>query len=457
MVPADAFGSLVAALGDIVGSANVITDAEARRGYEIDWTSRFHGSTPAVVRPSNVNEVAAIVVLCRRERVSIVPQGGNTGLVGGGVPLAGEVVVSLQRMSAIDPVDVAARQVTAQAGATLAAVRAAANAAGLTYPVDLGARDTATIGGNIATNAGGINLIRYGGTREQLVGIEAVLGNGEIVRRMSGLVKDNTGYHLPSLLCGSEGTLGIVTAARLRLTTRYDHRVTALLAFASVEAAVAGVAVLRTAIDTLEAAEIVLDAGVRLVCACFDLRPPFARPHPVYVLVEAADATDPTAEMSAAVASLEGLEDVAVADDDGRRAQLWRYREEHTLAIGTLGQPHKLDVTIPQHELATFMGEIPTRVSRYAPTASTWLFGHVGDGNIHVNVTGVEPDDDGIDEVVLGHVAEVGGSISAEHGIGTAKKRWLHLNRSRAEIDAMRAIKRALDPDGILNPNVLLP
>ncbi|MCU1387337.1 MAG: FAD-binding oxidoreductase [Ilumatobacteraceae bacterium] len=456
-MPADSHSSVLAGLERIVGSGHVITDADTRRGYEIDWTARFQGSTPAVVRPATVAEVAAIVELCRLERVAIVPQGGNTGLVGGGVPLAGEIVVSLGRMTAIDDVDVAARQLTVQAGATLAAVRAAATAAGLTYPVDLGARDTATIGGNIATNAGGINLIRHGGTREQVVGIEAVLGNGQIVRRMSGLVKDNTGYHLPSLLCGSEGTLAIVTAARLRLTTRYDHRVTALLAFATVEAAVAAVARLRTAIDTLEAAELVLDAGVRLVCAAFDRRPPFARPHPVYVLVEAADVTDPTAALSGAVAALDGVEDAAVADDESRRTQLWRYREEHTLAIGTLGQPHKLDVTIPQHQLAAFMRDIPTRVSRYAPDASTWLFGHVGDGNIHVNVTGVEPDDDGIDEVVLGHVAEIGGSISAEHGIGTAKKRWLHLNRSHAEIEAMRAIKRALDPDGILNPNVLLP
>jgi FAD/FMN-containing dehydrogenase len=448
---------LIAALGEIVGAANVVTDADARATYEIDWTGRFRGATRAIARPSSTAEVAAIIELCRREHVAIVPQGGNTGLVGGGIPLQGELVVSLRRMDAIGPVDAAARQITVQAGATLADVRAAAAAAGLAYPIDLGARDTATIGGTIATNAGGLNLLRYGGTREQVVGVEAVLGTGQTISRLSGLIKDNTGYHLPSLLCGSEGTLGIVTVARLALAPTYDHRVTALLAFDDIDAAVDAVASLRRTIDSLEAAELFLEAGLRLVCEAFDLRPPFAEGHAFYVLVEAADRVDPTARLADAVADLQGVEDVAVAGDEARRTALWRYREEHTLAINTLGAPHKLDVTVPLDRLAGFVRDIPGIVAAQSPGAATWLFGHAGDGNLHVNITGLPIDDESADDAVLAHVSTLGGSISAEHGIGTAKKQWLHLNRSAAEIEAMRSIKRALDPDGILNPNALLP
>jgi len=449
--------TFVAALIDIVGASDVVTAADQRASYEVDWTGRFRGVTPAVVRPADTAEVAAIVALCRREGVAIVAQGGNTGLVAGGVPMAGELIVSLRRIDAVGDVDLSARQITVGAGATLAAVRTAAAAAGLAYAVDLGARDSATIGGTIATNAGGLNLIRYGGTREQLVGIEAVLGTGETISHLGGLIKDNTGYHLPSLLCGSEGTLGIVTAARLRLVTRHHHRVTALLAFADAHAAVEAVSDLRSRLDSLESAELVLDAGVRLVCEAFDLRSPFADPHPVYVLIEVADSHDPTDDVASAVGALTTMRDAAVATDDAQRALLWRYREDHTLALNTLGKPHKLDVTLPLHRLAEFIDTVPTVVRGVAPHGQTWLFGHVGDGNIHVNISGVDPDDEAGDDAVLGYVASLGGSISAEHGIGTAKKRWLHLSRSTEEVDAMRAIKRALDPDDILNPNVLLP
>jgi FAD/FMN-containing dehydrogenase len=446
---------VISALIDIVGQRDVLVDEDQRASYETDWTGRFRGTTPAVVRPADATQVAEIVALCRREGVAIVAQGGNTGLVGGGVPLAGEILVSLRRLTAIDSVDTTARQITVGAGATLADVRAAAAGAGLAYAIDLGARDSATIGGTIATNAGGLNLIRYGGTREQVVGVEAVLGNGDTISHLAGLIKDNTGYHLPSLLCGSEGTLGIVTAARLRLVPRHDHRVTALLAFDDVAAAVAAVGHLRVGLDALEAAEIFLDAGVRLVCDAFDLRPPFATAHPVYILIEVADTTDPTDAFAAAVGRVSAARDVAVAADENQRVALWRYREDHTLALNTLGKPHKLDVTLPLAHLADFMASVPMVVAEIAPDARTWQFGHVGDGNIHVNLTGLDADDESADDAVLELVASFGGSISAEHGIGTAKKRWLHLSRSQSEIEAMRAIKRALDPDNILNPNAI--
>ena len=442
---------------EVVGPAHVLVDADTRAGYEVDWTGRFRGSTPAVVRPADAAEVAAVLALCREHGVAIVAQGGNTGMVGGSVPLHGEIVMSLRRLQRIDPVDVAARQVSVGAGVTVADVQAAASAAGLRYAVDFGARATATIGGSIATNAGGINVLRYGGTREQLVGIEAVLGTGDRIERMGGLVKDNTGYHFPSLLCGSEGTLGIVTAGRLRLVNRYELAATALVAFDSIADAVDAVGMWSCTLDSLEAAEIVLDAGVRLVCGVLGLAAPFDRPWPAYVLVEAAGHDDPMDDLADAVAGVASVRDVAVATDGLRRQALWRLREEHTASIATVGVPHKFDVTLPMHALAEFLDGVPARVTASAAGARTWLFGHVGDGNIHVNVTGLAPDDERIDDVVLTYVAELHGSISAEHGIGTAKAQWLHLSRSSAEISAMRAIKRALDPDGLLNPAVLLP
>ncbi|MEO6125926.1 MAG: FAD-binding oxidoreductase [Ilumatobacteraceae bacterium] len=453
--------SLLAGLQDIVGADQVLTDADDRASFETDWTGRFVGSTPAVVRPGSTAEVAAIIDLCRNTGVAIVPQGGNTGLVGGGVPLHGEIVLSLSRLNGIGPVDIEARQVTVGAGAILADVRDAAARAGLAYAVDLGARGSATIGGTIATNAGGINLIRYGGTREQIIGVEAVLGTGETISHLGGLHKDNTGYHLAGLLCGSEGTLGIVTAARLRLVAQHQHRVAALIGFATVEAAIAAVASVRAELDSLEAAEIMLAPGVQLVAETFGLVAPLAGSPAVLLLLEVADHDDPTDAFAAVISAIDDVVDAAVATDATRRTALWRFREEHTLAISTLGTPHKLDVTLPISRLAEFMATVPLvvadDVADVAPDARTWLFGHVGDGNIHVNITGLDRDDERCDDAVLRYVASLGGSISAEHGIGTAKVAWLHLNRSPAEIGAMRAIKSALDPAGILNPHVLLP
>lgn len=444
-------------LVEIVGPRHLLTDDDERAPFEVDWTGRFRGRSPAVVRPADTAQVAAVLAACRRFGIAIVPQGGNTGLVGGSVPLSGEVVLSLRRLDRVEPVDTVAHQLTAGAGATLATVQQAASAAGLRYAVDLGARDSATIGGTVATNAGGLHVLRFGATREQVAGIEAVLGTGGHVRHLQGLVKDNTGYALPALLCGSEGTLGIVTAARLRLVPDHQQHVVALAGFERVEQAVVSVAAWRSALDSLEAAELFLDAGLQLVCDQFGLAPPLERSWPAYVLVEAADHEDPTARLGAVIDATPGVGEVAVASDQTRRQALWRYREDHTLAINAIGTPHKFDVTLPAGALASFIEEVPARIAAVLPAAATWIFGHVGDGNVHVNVTGLEPDDERVDQLVFTHVAELGGSISAEHGIGTAKRRWLHLSRTAAEIAAMRAIKRALDPDDVLNPHVLFP
>jgi FAD/FMN-containing dehydrogenase len=448
-------GPILAQLEDVVGP-HVVVDPEVIAASTTDWTGRFVGHSPAVVRPGSTEEVAGVVAVCRHRGLALVPQGGNTGLVGGSVPLHGEVVLSLGRLATLDPVDQQAGQITVGAGVTLADLHRTARSAGWSYGVDIASRDSATVGGTVATNAGGLHVIRYGATRAQVMGLEAVLGTGAVVSHLGGLVKDNTGYDWPGLVCGSEGTLAVVTRARLRLVPPSAYRTAALLAFPSVPDAVEAGGLLHRSLPSLDACELLLASGVELVSAVTGVSPPFAERHPVYLLVEVADRTDPTDSLAEAAASIEHVSDVAVATEPGRRAELWHYRESHTVAINTLGPPHKLDVTLPHGSLVEFVDRVPGVVAEVDSDARTWLFGHVGDGNIHVNVTGLPPDDDRVDDAVFHLVAELGGSISAEHGIGTAKKRWLHLSRSAAERTAFRSIKSALDPDGILNPHVLL-
>jgi FAD/FMN-containing dehydrogenase len=449
--------SLLQQLGETVGPEHVVVEPEVMASYAIDWTGRFRGHPRAVIRPGDGREVAAVVSLCKEAGVALVPQGGNTGLVGGGVPLAGEIVLSLRRLAGVTDVDTLGGQLSVGAGTTLADVQVAAAAAGWAYGVDLGSRDSATIGGTIATNAGGLQVLRHGPTRAQLVGFEAVLGTSDTVSHMGGLMKDNTGYDLGGLLCGSEGTLGVVTAARVRLVPPSPERVTSILAFSSTAAAVDAASLLRRSLPELQSLELFLHPGLVLVRRVTGAAGPFRGEHWAYLLVEAAAQHDPMPTMSAVFDSIGAIEDVAVATDTARRAQLWRYREGHTEAINTLGPPHKLDVTLPALVLAAFIDDVPDIVKAADPEATTWLFGHAGDGNVHVNVTGVDPDDLTVDDRVMHYVAELGGSISSEHGIGTAKRPWLHLNRSEAELTAFRRLKRAFDPAGILNPNVLLP
>ena len=447
----------LADLESAVGPAHVVVDPEVMASYGIDWTGRFRGHPRAVVRPADTSEVAAVVAVCKEAGAALVPQGGNTGLVGGGVPLAGEVVLSLRRLAGVTDVDPLGGQLSVGAGTAVADLQAAAASAGWAYGVDLASRHSATIGGTIATNAGGLQVLRHGSTRAQLVGFEAVLGTGDTVSHMGGLIKDNTGYDLGGLLCGSEGTLGVVTAARVRLVPQSPERVTTIVAFSSIGAAVDAASLLRRSLPELQSLEFFLQPGLDLVCRASGIAAPFTGEHRAYLLAEAASQHDPMAAMAAVLDSLAAVEDVAVATEPTRRAQLWRYREGHTEAINTLGAPHKLDVTLPAPVLASFIDQVPDVVRTADPVATTWLFGHVGDGNVHVNVTGLEPDDLTVDDCVMLQVAELGGSISSEHGIGTAKRPWLHLNRSEAELSAFRRLKTALDPAGILNPNVLLP
>lgn len=443
-----------------VGQAHVLTDPSVTESYRVDWTRRWRGHTDAVLRPAEAGEVAALVALAREHGIALVPQGGNTGLVGGGVPLQGEVIVSLRRLTDLGPVDPLAGQMTVGAGVPLAAAQAHAAAEGLAVAVDLGARDSATIGGMVATNAGGVHVVRHGPMRAQVVGVEAVLGTGALVRRLAGLVKDNTGYDLAQLLCGSEGTLGIVTTARLRLVPVPEHVTTAVIGLASTGGAVALAADLRTRVPDVAALEVMVGESLRTVARHLGVPPPVAPDAGAFLLVEVAGPADSTEALARTLAGRSGdagVLETAVATNSRDRSRLWRFREGHPEAAAAGGVVHKLDVSLPPGEIAGFCDQVTDRIVTLFPGAMTLLYGHVGDGNIHVNVVGPAADDATVDDAVLDLVLGRGGSISAEHGIGVAKKAWLARDRSAAEIEAMRAIKRALDPDTILNPNVLLP
>lgn len=448
---------LAQAVAAVVGAPHVLTDPEVKAGYEVDWTGRHRGVACMVVRPRDAAEVAAVVRLCGEAGVPIVPQGGRTSFVGGGVPRGGEVLLSLQRLSEVEPVDEAAAQVTAGAGATLAAVQDAARRAGLFLGLDLGARDAATVGGVIATNAGGNRAFRHGMARALVTGVEAVLADGSVVSRLAGLPKDNGGYDLAQLLAGSEGTLGILTRARLRLTTRGASVATALAGVGSTAEAVTLFGELRRRLPGLDAAELMYASGVALVCAHAGLRAPLDGDHPVYLLAECAAPAGAGEALAQALADLVGPDDAVLADDSSTRERLWRYREGHTEAVSALGTPLKLDVALPLAGLAAYVDALGDVLAGW-PAARTFLYGHAGDGNLHVNVVELDPaEEERVTRTVLELVAAHGGSVGAEHGIGVAKRDWLHLTRGPADLAAMRAVKAALDPHGLLNPGVLLP
>jgi len=435
------------ALADAVGPQHVLS-GDAAAGYTVDWTGKFRGSTPAVVRPGSTGEVQRVLALCNDAAVAVVPQGGNTGLVGGGVPLHGEVVLSLARLTRLEPVDLEASQVTAGAGVPIQAVRDAHP--DLDFGVSIASRDTATVGGAVATNAGGLRVLRYGPMRSQLRGIEAVLADGTVVSHLSGLVKDNTGYDYGSLLAGSEGTLAVVTRARLQLVPRLHDLVTALVGLDSL-ADLHGLARRAVAqVRGLVSAEFLTGAGLAILTRNIGLPPPLPAAAPCYLLLEAAGpgALDE-------LAGLIGDLPAAVADTAPERARLWAYRERHPEAAGFLGVPIKLDVSAPAATWVQLAGSARGAVQAVDPAAVVITYGHVADGNVHVNIVPAAEPDGRHEDAVFSLVASLGGSISAEHGIGTLKARWLPLARSAAELDLFARIRRALDPAGILNPHVL--
>lgn len=465
----------LADMGGILGAAHCISDPDLKASYELDWTRRFGGKSLLVLRPADTAQVAAVLAACNRCKVGVVPQGGNTGLVGGSVPRSGEAVLSLGRLNKVLSCDADLGLLVAEAGTTLAVAQKAAAGVGAELGIDIAARDSATLGGMVATNAGGIHVIRHGPMRARLAGLEVVLADGTIATRLSGLIKDNVGYDLAQIMAGSEGTLGVVTKVAIHLVPLPRFRVTALVALrgpsqsgepaeavrAVSELAVALALRVRRRVDGVDAIELVFADGMELVREVAGLPAPPDPGAGAWLLVEASGATDPTEMLAEAVDGAEGVSEVAVADEAAGRSRLWAYRERHTEAIATLGVPHKLDVTLPLDELAGFTGAVREVVSAAlgpeAEGSRVVLFGHLGDGNVHVNVIGPEPEDHRADDAVFNMVVARRGSISAEHGVGIAKLAFVGAARSPGDLAVMRRIKDALDPSGVLNPGVLFP
>ena len=445
---------VIEALGDVVGAGHVLTDPDVVAPYGVDWSRRFSGPVLAVVRPADTDEVAAVVRACGAAGVPVLPQGGNTGLVGGSVPAADGrpvVVLSTRRLTRLDPVDELAGQVTAGAGVVLADLHRHARAAGWEYGVDLAARDSATVGGTVGTNAGGIRVCCHGMTRAQVVGVEAVLPDGSVISHLGGLPKDNTGYDLTGLLVGSEGTLGVVTAARLRLVRPATASAVALV---GVRDAADGLALVRSAVPRgvrLLAAEILDAAMLRHVCDVASLPWPLEGPADHVLLLE----TESPREGEVAM-ELPDDRDAVVALDAADRARFWSYRERAAEATAALGVPHRFDVSVPMGGWDAYVADMRARIADLPDVEEVLVFGHLADGNLHIEVLGPQPGDERVDAVVLGTVADHGGSISAEHGVGRAKAAYLGLTRSPAEIAAMRAVKAAFDPHGLFNPGTLL-
>ncbi|HTU74035.1 MAG TPA: FAD-binding oxidoreductase [Trebonia sp.] len=440
-------GTLLSSLAAIVGDQHVLT-GDATAGFSVDWTGRFRGHAAAVVRPRDTAQVAAVLALCTDAGVPVVPQGGNTGLVGGGVPLHGEVVLSAARLTKLGPVDQEASQVTAGAGATLQQVGDAD--AHLDLGIQIASRASATVGGAVATNAGGVRVLRYGPMRAQLRGVEAVLADGSVVSHLAGLVKDNTGYDYPSLLAGSEGTLAFITQARLRLVPRVRDAVTVIIGVQGLEEAHVLARQAVRGVPGLTSAEFFTQAGLRILIERAGLVPPLPGDLPVYLLL---DACGPGAleDLGAVI----GTREAAVGESAAERRRLWSYRERHPEAAGFFGAPIKLDVSAPAARWVQLASEAAGAVTAADPGALVITFGHVADGNVHVNIVPAAPADGRHEDAVFSLVASLGGSISAEHGIGALKARWLGLARSDAERALFAKIRSALDPAGTLNPHIL--
>ena len=433
--------------------------------YGRDWTRRWAPAPLAIALPDSIGEVQALVRWANEHGIAIVPSGGRTGLSGGAVAANGEMVVSLERMNrvlAFDPVD---RSLTVQAGIALQAVQEAAREHGLQYPVDFGARGSCSIGGNIATNAGGIRVIRYGNTREWVAGLTVVTGSGDLLDLNRGLLKNSSGYDLRHLMIGSEGTLGIVVEATLRLTEPAPPTNVMLLALPSFEGLMQVFAAFRERLQ-LEAFEFFTDHALRHVLA-HGAQAPFDEMHPYYVVAEFA-VGDRGSESAALVAFEHCLDaglvsDGVISQSDAQAAQLWRLREGITESLAR-HTPYKNDVSVRISAMPAFLAEAQALLAREYPQFEVVWFGHIGDGNLHINV--LKPDEvagtefvrqcESVTRLLAETLARHGGSISAEHGIGLVKKAYLDGTRSDAEIAIMRGIARVLDPNGIMNPGKLL-
>jgi FAD/FMN-containing dehydrogenase len=454
-------------LARVVGPDHVLTDPALVEGYVRDWTGRWRGACALVVRPGDEAQTAAVLAEVAADGGRVVVQGGNTGLVAGGVPEAGDVLLSTTRLNRIGPVDPVSSTVVAEAGVTLAALQDFLRPHGLELPVDLAARESCTVGGMAATNAGGIRVLQEGMMRSQVLSVDALGVDGRPLVRMHPLVKDNTGYALSALLVGSEGTLGVITRLLLRVVARPATRAVVLLGLPGVQAALDVLAAMRVRVPQLRAAEFVDDACLRLVLEATGEPDPLPRRHPAHLVLELAGGPSSFDELLTALDDAGIAEnpeiDVAAADDAGGVRRLWGYRDRITESVGAFGVPHKLDVSVPAARTAEFVERCgalvrdwPTKHPATGRSPRPFFFGHLGDGNVHLNILDADPRDDALDDAVLTLAAEHDGSISAEHGIGRAKAHLLPLNRTGDEVAAMLAVKRALDPDGRLG-RALLP
>ncbi len=470
--PNAASQGILARLEAISGARHVIADASGMGGFLREPRARFHGLAICVVQPGSTQEVAAVLALCHETGTPVVPQGGNTGLVGGQVPLGpgNQIVLSLRRMTALREIDPSSNTMTVEAGMILSRVREEAARAGRLFPLSLAAEGSCTIGGNLATNAGGTNVLAYGNARDLVLGLEAVLADGRVLSDLSKLQKNNTGYDLKNLFIGSEGTLGIITAAVLKLYPKPR----------AVETVFIGLASPRAALDLLDLArdmaggeitsfELIPRIGLDFVLAHFPMREVLRGKHAWYVLLELSS-QNPEGLAVRLHALLEAasekhiIEDAAVAASLDQRENFWKLRELLPDAQRHEGGSIKHDISVPIADIPVFLEEVERAVTSAMPGARLVPFGHLGDGNIHCNVSQPVGADtqaflarwDEINAIVHGLVIERKGSISAEHGIGQLKRDLLAQVKDKTAMEVMRAIKQTLDPKNILNPGKVL-
>ncbi len=457
----------IARLKEVVGAKGFSQDANEIAPHLVEWRGKYQGNSPLLLKPKSTDEVSAILAICNQMRVAVVPQGGNTGLVGGQIPFDGEVLLSLERMKAVRDVDADGANMILEAGVTLAGAQQAADEAGLYFPLSLASEGSCTIGGNLSTNAGGVHVLRYGNARDLVLGLEVVRADGHVLNLLRTLRKDNTGYDLKQLFLGSEGTLGVITAAALKLFPKPMERVTG---FVAVRDPAAAVTLLRRLQQTtgglVSAFELIPRIGLDFVIAHMpDCHDPLNTPSPWYVLVEATSGMAGTLQdiMQDTIAEAldEGLGmDAVIASSETQRAHLWRLREHLSEAQKFEGGSIKHDVSVPVTDVPAFLEQAIAAVEELVPGIRPVPFGHLGDGNIHFNLSVPKGADNAaylarweeVSRVVHDIVWDFAGSISAEHGIGIMKRDELTRYKSEIEMETMRALKRTLDPNNILNP-----
>lgn len=456
--------SLLSALTQVLGSGGVQTGDAIAPHHHADWSAEAPRRPLALLRPASTEQVAHALSLCHAHRVPIVPQGGMTGLAGGAVPSPGALALSLERMNAVENVDATAGTLTCQAGATLQAVQDAAGAAGCLFGVDLGARGSCQIGGNIATNAGGNGVVQFGMMRAQTLGLEVVLADGTVLDMMRPMLKNNTGYDLKHWFIGAEGTLGVVTRALLQLHPVPRARTTALVALPDYGSAMQLLVRLKTCFPgALAAFELMWEDFLRFALDATGSSTPFAQAHPFVALADLCgndgEALQSTVQHVLESAMEEGLVlDAVLPQSEAQAAALWRVREA-AAEIPTHMRPINFDISLPLQAIGEFADRCMHALSARWPGQRSVRFGHLGDGNLHLSTDARSLDGVAFEEaerevegLVYGLLARMGGSVSAEHGIGLHKKPYLRASRTAAELEAMRAIKRALDPFNLLNP-----